>query len=122
MGIRSNDLRSRSLFTEPPLPEVKINESDTKARIELLSVTMLYMRSCSDKPTMSRYSKFVFLLRSIVAPVALVVALAGVAHANPITRVQAPEFDLSSISAGLAACAGAGWIFLNRFRRNRRPR
>jgi hypothetical protein len=73
---------------------------------------------------MSRYSKFVFLLPSIVGPVALIVALAGVVHAAPVTRcggcvLQAPEFDLNSVSAGLAACVGAGWIFLNRFRRNR---
>ena len=73
---------------------------------------------------MSRYSKFVFLLTSIVAPAALIVALAGVVQAAPVTRcagrvLQAPELDLNSVSAGLAACVGAAWIFLNRFRRNR---
>jgi hypothetical protein len=73
---------------------------------------------------MSWYLKLVFVLASIVVPAALVVAPAGMVHAATVSHcggcvLQAPEFDLNSVSAALAACVGAGWIFLNRFRRNR---
>lgn len=81
-------------------------------------------RTTSDRAPNNSNSKFVFLLTSVVAPVALIVALPGVVHAAPVTRcggcvLQAPEFDLNSVSTGLAAFVGAAWIFLNRFRRNR---
>ena len=73
---------------------------------------------------MSWYLKNVFLLASIAVTVALVVAPVGMVHAATVSRcggcvLQAPEFDLNSISGGLAVCVGAAWIVLNRFRRNR---
>jgi hypothetical protein len=73
---------------------------------------------------MSWYLKNVFLPASIAVTVALVVVPVGMVHAATVSRcggcvLQAPEFDLNSIFGGLAACVGAAWIFLNRFRRNR---
>jgi len=73
---------------------------------------------------MNWYLKNVFLPASIAVTVGLFVAPVGMVHAATVSRcggcvLQAPEFDLNAIFGGLAACVGAAWIFLNRFRRNR---
>jgi hypothetical protein len=71
---------------------------------------------------MKWFLRFCFLLAFVVLPV--------MAHANPLPLplplpaaprpILAPEFDLTTISGGLAACVATGWFFLGRFRRNRR--
>jgi hypothetical protein len=72
---------------------------------------------------MKWFLRFCFLLAFAVLPV--------MAHANPLPLPLplpapprpvhvAPEFDLATISGGLAASIAAGWFFLGRPRRNRR--
>jgi hypothetical protein len=54
--------------------------------------------------------------------------LPATVHANPVPStattcaacvVKAPEFDLATVSSGMAVFVGAGWMLLRR-RRNRR--
>jgi hypothetical protein len=64
-----------------------------------------------------------FLLAFTMLPVMVHAAnplpLPVTAAPMPPSAVKAPEFDLATVSGGLAAFVGAGWLLLG-WRRNRR--
>lgn len=67
---------------------------------------------------MKWFLRFCFLAAVLVLP-AIAHALTPTVSTVPPSIFKAPEFDLATLSGGLAVLVGAWW-FLPRWRRNRR--